>query len=166
MDSNSLYKNLYNKAVQLLAQRNHSSAELRQKLINFYLKSLSASDKDEVILPCAEIDAVIQYCLLHHWLDDSDYINQYIDVRVRKGYGRNRIIMELKQKGLANALILDIISQKDKNIDWHELAIIQINKKFPAINKQDIQQKAKIFQFLMQKGFRQEDIRLAYSLLK
>lgn len=162
-DCNSLYKTLSNKAVQLLAQRNHSSVELKKKLSAFYTKKLADNQHDFSDDAAIQIDEVIQYCISHHWLDDETYINQYIDMSVRKGCGKNRIIMELKQRGLDANLVLSVISRKD--IDWEELAILQLMKKFPITNKNDIQQKAKIFQFLLYKGFNQSEINLAYSSL-
>lgn len=162
MDYNSLNKTLYSKAVQLLAQRNHSTFELKQKLSLFITKKGdNYHDNSDQI--SHQIDAVIQYCLSRHWLDDNNYISQYIDIRVRKGYGKNRIFMELKQKGLDKSLILAVINQKD--IDWHQLALNQVNKKFTNINLRNIQQKSKINQFLLYRGFCQEEIRCILTLI-
>lgn len=164
MDSSSLNKILYSKAVQLLAQRNHSTVELKQKL-SLYATQKSDQDSDNNLVPLThQIDAVIQYCLLKHWLDDDSYINQYIDIRIRKGYGKNRIIMELRQRGLDNNRIVTIMQQKE--IDWCQLALTQVKKKFLSINLRDIRQKSKVNQFLLYRGFCQEEIRYIFTLFR
>lgn len=162
MDCDSLHKILLNKAVQLLAQRNHSSIELKQKLSLFYLKKYA--DDLTVDSHCVDdqITLVIQYCLSHHWMDDIYYIEQYIDMRSRKGYGPNRIIVELNQRGLDSALIKSVFNRK--NIDWYQIGLAQVQKKFHQIDKNNFQQKVKFFQFLAYRGFRQDEINQIYSL--
>lgn len=162
MESKPLYQTFLNKAVQLLAQRNHSSTELKQKLSIFYLKKLSTDVESSDQSINAHIDAVIAHCLSHHWLDDKQYIEQYINMRSRKGYGQNRILMELKQRGLPRSLIQYQLQQSE--IDWIEVGLIQTQKKFRVSDKKDLQQKIKIFQFLTYRGFQQDEIKQIYSL--
>ncbi|WP_392561530.1 regulatory protein RecX [Orbus sturtevantii] len=163
MDSNTFYKNLLNKAVQLLAQRNHSSIELKQKLSLFYLKKYAHDFAIDDDLVKQQIDTAIQHCIAHNWINDIQYIQQYIDMRSRKGYGPNRIIGELKQHGFGLALVKEIFTAK--NIDWYEVGLIRAQKKFQNFDKKDYQQKLKLFQFLTYRGFQQDHINQIYSLL-
>jgi len=162
-DSNSLNKNLLNKAVQLLAQRNHSSVELKQKLSLFYFKKYADEltiDNNDIN---SQINTIIQYCISHHWIDDIHYIEQYIDMRSRKGYGPIRVMGELKQRGLDLILIHNVFNKK--NIDWCEIGLKQAQKKFQQFDKKNFQQKVKLFQFLTSRGFQQDEINQIYSLL-
>lgn len=161
MESKPLYQTFLNKAVQLLAQRNHSSSELKQKLSIFYFKKFSTDLESSAQSINVHIDAVIEYCLSHHWLDDKHYIEQYINMRSRKGYGQNRILMELKQRGLPQSLIQYQLHQTE--LDWIEIGLIQTQKKFHISNKNDLPQKVKIFQFLTYRGFQQDEIKQIYS---
>lgn len=164
MDSNLLYKLFLDKAVQLLAQRNHSSIELKQKLRQFYIKKQA---NEQMVIDNnfidEQLDKVVQYSIEHHWIDDIGYIEQYVRMRARKGYGLIRIVGELKQRGLNVASVNNII--KKENIDWSELGLKQVQKKFHHLDKRDLQQKVKVFQFLAYKGFHQDDIAKIYSLL-
>ncbi|XKM13775.1 regulatory protein RecX [Orbaceae bacterium ac157xtp] len=153
---------MLDKAVQLLAQRNHSSHELKQKLTQFCFKKslqLSCFSPQEVV---SHIDQVVELCVAKRWLDDKLYIEQYIDLRIRKGYGKARILKELEQKGLDdNTLNQAIIDEK--NLDWLELGSKQLLKKFKNIDKTDIKQKAKVYQFLAYKGFSHDEISAIYK---
>lgn len=156
---NGVEKTLYYKAVQLLAQRSHSTVELKQKLVIYASKKYDNLDSLS-----KHIEAVINHCLSHHWLDDQDYINQYIDIRARKGYGKHRIVMELKQKGLDSSLISSLIHQKE--IDWVQLAYRQVKKKCNSFKNADTQQKVKIRQFLLYRGFSHGDICDVFTLFR
>ncbi|WP_392552103.1 regulatory protein RecX [Orbus wheelerorum] len=149
--------------MQLLAQRNHSSVELKQKLSLFYVKKYADDLTIDNNALSSLIDTIIQYCISQSWIDDIHYIGQYIDMRSRKGYGPNRVIGELKQRGLDSTLIKEVFSHK--NINWCEIGLIQAQKKFQQFDKKNFQQKAKLFQFLAYRGFQQDEINQIYSLL-
>lgn len=159
MSNPSLHKALLHKAVQLLAQRSHSSYELKNKLLLFCQKKF-VNQEYQADLIQQTINQVIDECLAKKWLNEDDFIEQYVAMRARKGYGKNRIIFELKQRGIVDDVVLTVISRQD--IDWIDIGFKQMIKKFRTIDKQDLQQKAKIFQFLSYKGFSQEQIHLIY----
>lgn len=160
MDSNSLYNTLLNKAVQLLAQRNHTVLEIKQKLSQFCYKKYANNPDDITDLP-SKIQAVVDYCIEQKWLNELSYIEQYVLMRSRKGYGKNRIVLELKQRGIDDGIAWELINQQD--IDWIDIGIAQVSKKYRSMDKNSLQQKSKIFQYLSYKGFAQEDIRLIYD---
>lgn len=175
-------KALLNKAVQLLAQRNHSTIELTQKLLRFALSHYQKAQKQHQSSLETEFDSydnfnfsfnakqdieqlvktVVQHCVSQHWLDDADYVCQYIRVRARKGYSKARIVLELKQKGHELSAIMNTMEQS--SIDWLAIGCSQLLKKFPQIDQHDLQQKVKIQQFFMSRGFPQSEIREIYEL--
>lgn len=155
MMNEKLNKLALNKAVQLLAQRDHSIFELTQKLFLFLESKIP--EKESI---GQQIQSVIDYCIQHRWLNDELYTEKYIEMRSQKGFGKYKIAFELKQRGLTLDMIDDILYKTD--IDWTAIAIRQIRKKFPKMNKQDIKQKYKITQFLLYRGFTQEEIKYAY----
>ncbi|MCT6867549.1 MAG: recombination regulator RecX, partial [Gilliamella apicola] len=98
-----LNKLILNKAVQLLAQRDHSSYELTNKIIQFFTKKIKCSEDEyyeQLNQLKIETADVIQYCTNQNWMNDTQYIEKYIVMRANKGYGRYKIAMELKQRGL------------------------------------------------------------------
>lgn len=162
MSNLALYKELLHKAVQLLAQRNHSAYELKNKLFTFYQKKYSNEELESDFI-YSVINSVLEECSAKKWLNEDDYVEQYIAMRARKGYGKNRIILELKQRGIDNAASLAIMSKQ--NIDWIDIGVHQVIKKFRSIAPKDLQQKSKIMLFLAYKGFSQEQIKLIYSAI-
>ena len=164
--SHNLNKLILAKAVQLLAQRDHSSYELTRKLTLFFSKKIKCVEDDypeELSQLKIQIEHVIKHCIHQHWMDDEQYIEKYIFMRANKGYGRYKISLELKQRGLSSDINKKLLSLAD--INWAEIAYQQLLKKFKLIDPKNNQQKQKVVQFLISRGFTQSDIKTMYSLL-
>ena len=164
--SHNLNKLILAKAVQLLAQRDHSSYELTRKLTLFFSKKIKCIEDDypeELSQLKIQIEHVIKHCTHQHWMDDEQYIEKYIFMRANKGYGRYKISLELKQRGLSSDINKKLLSLAD--INWAEIAYQQLLKKFKLIDPKNNQQKQKVVQFLISRGFTQSDIKTMYSLL-
>ena len=164
--SHNLNKLILAKAVQLLAQRDHSSYELTRKLTLFFSKKIKCIEDDypeELSQLKIQIEHVIKHCTHQHWMDDEQYIEKYIFMRANKGYGKYKISLELKQRGLSSDINKKLLSIVD--INWSEIAYQQLLKKFKVIDSKNNQQKQKVVQFLTSRGFTQNDIKTAYSLL-
>lgn len=173
-------KIILHKAVQLLAQRDYSEFDLHKKL-ELYVKrqiikaTQKSRDNSSPLVTLSEytieipenlkqkIANAVVYCQNHQWLDDHSYVEKYVRMRSRSGYGRNRIVLELKQKGLPSVLVDNIINES--NIDWFAIAVQQLNKKFKSVIKQDLKQKAKIYRFLLSRGFLPEEVHHVYISL-
>ncbi|WP_167370308.1 regulatory protein RecX [Gilliamella mensalis] len=161
-----LNKLILNKAVQLLAQRDHSSYELSQKITFFFTKKQQSTDEeyhDQLAKLKTEIRDVIEDCINQNWINDEKYIEKYIVMRANKGYGKYKIAMELKQRGLS----VDLSQQQLQmaNINWGNLAYEQLLKKLKQIDSKNNNKKQKGIQFLMARGYTQDDIKTAYNLL-
>ncbi|MWP45894.1 regulatory protein RecX [Gilliamella sp. Pas-s27] len=161
-----LNKSILNKAVQLLAQRDHSSYELSQKITFFFAKKLSPLDEDyhdQLTKLKTEIQDVIGYCINQKWINDEQYIEKYIVMRANKGYGKYKIAIELKQRGLPTDLSHQLLQMSD--INWGSIAHEQLLKKLKQIKPQNNNKKQKGIQFLIARGYTQDDIKTAYDLL-
>lgn len=161
-----LNKLILNKAVQLLAQRDHSSYELTNKIIQFFTKKIKCSEDEyyeQLNQLKIETTDVIQYCTNQNWMNDTQYIEKYIVMRANKGYGRYKIAMELKQRGLSTDLIHELLRILD--INWVYNAHKQLLKKFKQVNVKNISEKQKVTQFLVTRGYTQDDIKDVYNLL-
>ena len=161
-----LNKLILNKAVQLLAQRDHSSYELTNKIIQFFTKKIKCSEDEyyeQLNQLKIETADVIQYCTNQNWMNDTQYIEKYIVMSANKGYGRYKIAMELKQRGLSTDLIHELLRILD--INWLYNAHKQLLKKFKQVNVKNISEKQKVMQFLVTRGYTQDDIKDVYNLL-
>ncbi|MDP7592592.1 MAG: regulatory protein RecX [Litorilituus sp.] len=134
-------------AVGLLARREHSEFEVRQKLTirDFNVK---------------EIELVIEHLLAKDYLSDNRFAQSTCRYRVNRGYGWRYIANELKHKGVSMIIIQQL--QKNCEIDWYLQAELAYNKRFGEIEKDtsqiDQKAKAKRIRFLQYRGFSTDEI--------
>ena len=84
-------------AMNLLAYREHSRAELVAKLIG---RSFDVS----------EIDAALDILENEHLLSDERFAQAYVRMRSRKGFGPIRIRQELQERGISRELIVTYLT--------------------------------------------------------
>jgi regulatory protein len=132
---------LKNRAMRLLARREHSRVELGRKL--------AAHAEDS-----AEVEAVLDELQNRGWLSDERFTEQMVQVR-RGKFGSARIVHELREKGVGDALIASTLS--GLKVGELDAARAVWAKKFGELPV-DAKERAKQIRFLMSRGFRQETI--------
>lgn len=135
-------------AIQLLSRRDHGQYELYQKLA---LKGYEEAD----------IEAAINFCLDHNYLDDLRYAKSQIRQHVYKGHGERRIRQELAQKRVAESVIDEAMMEEPQ--DWLELARMAAEKKFKGIKAKDQKEYAKQVRFMQYRGYSFDQISYALS---
>jgi regulatory protein len=128
----------YNKALGLLARREHSRRELRQKLDH------KGYGGDEAV---AALDRLGE----QHYQDDSRFAEALIRNRSAQGYGPMRLRTELKSHGLSDAHIRGLLDAAD--IDWADIAAAQLRRRYGSIGASDPAERARRAQFLLRRGF-------------
>lgn len=127
---------LHTRAMKYLVRREHSRAELHAKLL------LKATPDDDV-------DKVLDELAARGWLSDSRAVEQVVRLR-RNRFGMQRIAHELRQKGIGEDLINDVLPQmKDTEL---EAARGIWQRKF-GIAPGDAKEKAKQLRFMQSRGF-------------
>ncbi|MFC3394645.1 recombination regulator RecX [Brenneria rubrifaciens] len=151
-------------AMNVLAVREHSEAEIRRKLAA-YLRKFAPTEtgSDDVTgnISVEEIESAILYCTEHGWLDDERFAHRYIRSRSRKGYGAQRIRTELGQKGIDKGTIVAAFNECD--IDWCELAKSVAERKFGYPLPVEWKEKVKLQRYLLYRGFFHEEIQFVYA---
>jgi len=132
------------KAVACLARREHSAHELRQKL------ERSGVTKQLAIEVIGELQS-------QGLVSDQRFAEGYIRYRSGKGYGPQRIELELNEKGLDRSLISLAIECSECN--WVRLAKDVRIKKFGAGQPADYKERARQARFLQYRGFTGDQIR-------
>ena len=128
----------------MLARREHSARELQGKL--------RAHDFG----PEAVVGVITQ--LQREGLQsDRRFTESYIHSRVEKGYGPVRIKLELREKGLDNDLIEEILEGLET--DWGALAARIRARKFGAARPANFREQARQARFLQYRGFTTQQIR-------
>jgi len=131
----------------MLARREHSQHELKQKLL------LRFKDNPN------EIDTMTTQLVLDNYQSDQRFCDAFIRYRQQKGYGKIRILAELRQKGVDSELMSQ--SFNDADIDWFELALkLKINKFGEQVCK-EFAIKSKQYRYLQYRGFSSDQINYA-----
>ncbi|MEK7729546.1 MAG: regulatory protein RecX, partial [candidate division KSB1 bacterium] len=87
------YRAALAKSYRLLAARGRSEKELREALLRVkYAREV--------------VEAVLEKCREQHFVDDAKFAQQFVQSRLRnRPMGRERLKMELRNKGVCNAII-------------------------------------------------------------
>ena len=144
---NSSSKSAYNAALRILTRRDHSRYELVRKLKQ---RGFSSEDIDHAVTACEKYD----------YIDDERTANVYIRQLKRKGYGKKRIQLELKKKGLKGDRILNILDESVSETEECEGAQRILTKNVKRFEREkDLQKRRdKIYRFLHTRGFSREVI--------
>lgn len=130
-------------AMDLLARRDHSESELRQKLSQ---RGFSAS----------KIEEVLTALINENYLDDQRFAIGYTNYRMRKGYGPSYIQGSLRDRGVASEKIeIAIASIEDET--WLDQIYQVYQQKFRQ-SATSLNEKAKRVRFLAQRGFTLDSI--------
>jgi len=135
VDTKSLLKKSYN----YLSFRARSESEI--------LEYLSKKTSSKIA-----VTEVIETLKKQGFIDDNDFIDQYINSYIKKGQGPTKIRFNLLKKGVEKA---DINLKLDKINDsqWMESAQVVILKKKKQLDQLDkFKLKQKIYQLLTYKG--------------
>lgn len=136
------------KAMDLLARREHTRAELLEKLVRAGFDENVALDVIEALR-----DEGLQ--------SDRRFVDSFIQSRVRQGKGPLRIRAELAKKGVRDPLIHEALS--DADADWRALAAEVRRKKFGDAVPGEFADKARQMRFLQYRGFDSEHIQGALA---
>lgn len=135
-------------AMNLLAMREHSAFELREKLGRKF--------------PNHEgVDAVITLLIEQRLQSDQRFAEAFINMRYRQAKGPVLIAMELKAKGVAPAIVEGCMEAL--GLDWNALVHKLRLKKFGQSRPLDLKERAKQVRFLQSRGFDSQHIRTAFS---
>ena len=134
---------LRTRALQYLARREYSRAELRGKLQRY-----AQTDEESGALP-EDIDALLDDLTARGWLSDARAVTQMLHAK-RGRFGTQRIAHELRQKGIAEELIgVALPALKESELATaHEVW----QRKFGVL-PQDAKEKARQMRFLQSRGF-------------
>ena len=129
--------------MDLLARREHSAQELRQKLKT---REHGHDAIDEVLLALQQ----------DHLQSDSRFTESYVNNRVNAGIGPIRIRYELRQKGIDDFLAEEFLAPLSAL--WDEMMVQQRIKKFGEAIPSEYRESTKQARFLQNRGFSGEAV--------
>jgi regulatory protein len=128
-------------AMNLLARREHSRRELKQKLRRRF--------DDEAL-----VDAELQRLAEKNLQSDERFAESFVRQRAGRGYGLLRVRQGMREKGLGDSEISLAIDAAD--IDWRTLAAEVYRKKYGDLPAADLKEKARRARFMQYRGFSPE----------
>lgn len=141
-------KIIYQRAIALLARREHSQHELLLKL------KKNGFDLDQIHF--------VLHRLVNEGLQSDDrFAENYVLMRARRGFGPLRIQEELRDRGIAATLVAQVLQAQEAL--WVERMLQVKQKKFGAHVSLDVPAKLKQMRFLQYRGFTHEQINTAFS---
>ena len=135
-------------ALRLLARREHSSEELRRKLLN---KGHSAAAVVEVVAGLRDKQLV----------SDDRFAASFVRHHASRGQGPVRIRAELRQVGIGDAMVEEYFDKA--GVDWNTLAAQVRARKFSDSPPRSLAERAKQARFLQYRGFTADQIRAAFA---
>lgn len=132
------------RALQHLARREYSRAELRAKLLPHVQADVEFEQSQSV-----ELDALLNDLTARGWLSDERAATQLTHAK-RSRFGTQRITHELRQKGISEDLIAAALpALKDSELD----AARNVWQRKFGNAPQDEKEKARQVRFLQSRGF-------------
>lgn len=121
---------------EMLSRRDYAIAEARKRLLNYGYRDI-------------EVDAALSKAIDAKYLDDRRFATCFISERMRRGWGRRKIEIELKRKGVDINGLPDYPEGYFSDDDELERAMdLLARKSIPAVRP-----KEKLVRHLMGKGY-------------
>ncbi len=139
------------RAFALLARREHTRHELYQKLL---LRQFA---------PCT-IEVVLDWLAAQNYQSDRRFVESYIEVGLRRGYGILKIEHELKKRGIQDKALIAQLLPQDEDL-WLEQITALWQKKFSHVTGNDWSERAKQTRFFQARGFTLEQIKKLWQTL-
>ncbi len=139
-------KSLRQRALEYLGKREYSTIELGRKLKSY------ADETDD-------IPALLEDFKSRGWLSDARFTEQLVHARKSK-FGSAKVAHELKQKGVADDLILDAVSIIKENECENATEVWRKKFKSPPTNRNEWAKQAR---FLQSRGFGFDTIKKVLS---
>lgn len=149
------------RALQWLAQREHSRTELRRKLLRLARqRALDHADGRgveagaEAVDPATEVDALLDWLVAQRYLSDTRFVESRVNARAAR-YGNLRIRQELQRHGAA----LDALASE--RLKTSELARARAvwARKYGSAPATQAAERARQMRFLAGRGFSADVIR-------
>ena len=145
-----------------MEKKSYTFEEIKQKLVNYCVyqdrchSEVEQKMRDFLLIPEAK-DEIFLYLIKENYLNEERFTRSYIRGKFYiKHWGRNKIRINLKQKGITEKLIAKSMDEIDEQ-DYLE-SVNKIYQDYYSKQKglRDYQKKSKTIKHLMSKGYEYE----------
>jgi len=147
------YEVALKRAAALCGGQEQCSSHVREKLLSW---KVSVSDAEKII----------QVLRRENFLDDARYASSYVRDKFRfNGWGKIKLRVMLKQRGIPEAVIDDALDQIDPEV-YKETCARLISEKAAGIRETNhFKRKGKLYRFAAQRGFESDLIHQILSYI-
>ena len=139
-----LLKRVKKRALYLLEKMDRTEQGLRKKL-------------SEQEYPSDLIDAAIAYVKSFHYIDDKRYAGAYVRCRAEKK-SKGKLRMELIHKGIPKSIADEVLEEELSGRDEEGLITELLRKRNYDSDHATIQEKRRMYGYLLRRGFGSNDI--------
>lgn len=132
--------------LRLLARREHSALELKQKLRQ---RGFTQQPLEAALAKAQQLG----------WQSDQRFTESWVKQCLEKGDGVRKIQAQAQQKGISEALLQQVLLAHQP--DWHQQCYQRLIKKFGEQPPIDQKQRDKMIRHLLQRGFSFDSIKIA-----
>ena len=152
-------------AMNILAGREHSLSELRNKLRQKSRRNLDNTEQQEGAVADEQFDdlieIVLEQLLQDSLLDDRRFTESFVRSRISRGKGPIKIRHELMERGISSELIDDYL---DESYEFWQATMAAVrSKRFGVQYPENYKEQTKQSRFLYQRGFGSELIRRLFN---
>lgn len=143
-------------ALEFISYRGRSEKEVRDKLEK---KSFSPEIIEKAVSRFEDLG----------YINDETYARDYARSRLQgKGYGPQRIRMDLKKRGVPKHLIEEALQELDEADSYYEIALREGRKRWQRLAKETdpYKRKKKLGDFLLRKGYNYDVVRQVMDRLE
>ena len=127
------------------------------------IKELEAKLKDKEFA-ASEIAEAVEYCRQSRLLDDRAFTVAWVQYRLARPFGFQRIIRELKEKGVEESIIAEAVGRAKEGFCEQEAACALARRRAGRLSGIDpVKRKKRVLDFLIRRGFPME---AAYKAIK
>jgi len=147
-----------------LDKKSYTFEEIKQKMVNYCVYQdrchleVEQKMREFLLIPEAK-DEILLYLMKENYLNEERFTRSYIRGKFNiKNWGRIKIKIHLKQKGISEKLISKCMDEIDED-DYRKI-ILQIWNNYYNRQKglKDYQKKSKTIHYLISRGFEYEEI--------
>lgn len=138
-----LFTDAYPRALNLLTRRDHTIAELKQKLA---VRGF----------PAASINETIDKLTGQGLLDDKRFAARWTESAIRSGRGYGlRILQELQRRGVPREIAADAVADASQEHSEQQTLAAIVSRRFSAFDPSSASQKEKqrVYAYLQRRGF-------------
>ena len=151
-------------------KKSYTFEEIKQKLVNYCVYQDRCHDEVErkmrefLLIPEAK-DEIILFLIKENYLNEERFVRSYIrgNFNIKK-WGRIKIRMHLKQKGISDKLILKCMDEIDEDQYLEAIKIIWNNYYLKHKALKDWQKRSKTISYLISRGYEYELVKDIYRL--